>query len=149
MANFGMNYAERFRPDLYLLDTGTAAFILRGANSALRSRLAEVPMSNIAMSAITAAELMSESMKEAGNDMGPIMQEFFNRVEILPWAAGAAQEYSVLKTSLQRKGKPLDEMKMMIASHAISLEATLVTVDEDYKLIGKDTLKREDWTKRG
>lgn len=149
MNNFGKHYAERFRPDLYLLDSGTAAFILRGANTALRSRLAEVPMSNIAISAITAAELMNECMKEASGDLGPIMQEFFNRVEILPWAAGAAQEYSVQKFSLHRKGKPFDEMKIMIASHAISLEATLVTADEDYKLIGKETLKREDWTKRG
>ena len=45
-------------PDLYLLDTNTVSYILKGKFPMVRKRLVKVPMSNIAISVVTEAELL-------------------------------------------------------------------------------------------
>ena len=58
--------------------------------------------------------------------------------------AAAGDQYSRIKYSCERKGSRLDENDLWIAATAITLVATLVTLDVDFKNV--DGLIIEDWT---
>ena len=44
--------------ELYMLDTNTASFVIRGNPKSVREHMLKVPMTNICISAITQAELL-------------------------------------------------------------------------------------------
>lgn len=50
-----------------------------------------------------------------------------------------------LDATLERHGKPMGNLDLMIAAHALAVEAILVTNDRAFRRLGK--LKLEDWTK--
>ena len=129
----------------YLLDTNTASFIIKG-NAAVRRRLARVPMAQLAISAVTEAELRFgvERRPEATN-LQRVVEEFLLHVAILPWDSAAAQHYGHLRASLERDGQPIGNLDTMIAAHALAVGAVLVSNDHAFARIKK--LKVEDWTK--
>jgi len=68
------------------------------------------------------------------------------RVEILPWDSPAAESWAALRTVFEKAGKPLAAMDMLIAAHAKSCGAILVTNDKAFYNVRK-FLPLEDWTK--
>jgi tRNA(fMet)-specific endonuclease VapC len=74
-----------------------------------------------------------------------LIEEFFLRVAILPWDSDAARHYGQLRATLEREGRPMGNLDMMIAAHAFALGAVLVTSDRAFSRIKK--LRVEDWTK--
>lgn len=131
---------------LYLLDTNTASYIIKGSRP-VDGHLARVPMSQIAISAVTEGELRfgAARLPQAAH-LHRIVEEFFRRVTILPWDSGAARQYADLRSTLERKGQPMGNLDMMIAAHALALDLVLVTNDQAFRRIKH--LKVEDWTKR-
>jgi tRNA(fMet)-specific endonuclease VapC len=65
-------------------------------------------------------------------------------VEALPWDSKAAWHYADVRATLERHGKPMGNLDMMIAAHALAVDAILVTNDRTFRRLGK--LKVEDWT---
>jgi tRNA(fMet)-specific endonuclease VapC len=57
----------------------------------------------------------------------------------------AADHYAQVKISRQKKGLALDENNLWIAACALSIQATLVSHDGDFRQI--EGLTVEDWTK--
>ena len=49
------------------------------------------------------------------------------RVAIIEWTAGVCTHYARIRAALERAGKPIGNMDLLIASHAASLRATLIT----------------------
>lgn len=129
-----------------MLDTNMASYIIKGANDAVQRRLENVPMANICISSITQAELLRGVAKKPDAKQLPmIVNEFLLRVEILPWDSRAAEAYAVLRTTFEKEGKPLGAMDMLIAAHAASIGAILVTHDKAFFNVRKH-LSLEDWT---
>ncbi len=129
----------------YLLDTNTASFIIKG-NAAVRRRLARVPMAQLAISAVTEAELrFGVARRPEATNLQRVVEEFFLHVAILPWDSAAAQHYAHLRASLERDGHPIGNLDTMIAAHALAAGAVLVSNDHAFARIHK--LKLEDWTK--
>jgi tRNA(fMet)-specific endonuclease VapC len=56
----------------------------------------------------------------------------FDRLRILPWTREEALIYGDLRAKLERAGKILGNLDMLIAAHAISTNATLVTRDKAF-----------------
>ncbi len=54
-------------------------------------------------------------------------------VEILAWDSSAAQAYSRLRAKLRTAGKSLADIDLLIASHAIVIDATLVSHDKAFQ----------------
>ncbi len=129
----------------YLLDTNTSSFIIKG-NAAVRRRLVEVPMAQLAISAVTEGELrFGVARRPEATNLQQVVEEFLLHVAILPWDSEAAQHYGQLRASLERDGLPMGNLDTMIAAHALASDAVLVTNDRAFRRIRK--LKLEDWTK--
>jgi len=131
----------------FMLDTNMASYIIKGANDAVQKRLENVPMANVCVSAITQAELLRGVARKPGaKSLQLIVNEFLLRVEILPWDSPAAESWAALRTVFEKAGKPLAAMDMLIAAHAKSCGAILVTNDKAFYNVSK-FLSLEDWTK--
>ncbi len=130
---------------LYLLDTNTASYIIKGNIPAVRRRLLRVPMAQVAISSVTEGELRYGIARRPGaTQLQTIVEEFLIRVAILPWDSDAARQYGNLRASLESAGQPMGNLDLMVGAHALSLGAILVTNDRAFTRIKK--LKVEDWT---
>ena len=131
---------------LYMLDTNTASYIIKGKPAIVREHLIEVPMASICISTITQAELLCGVAKKPKAKHLPLaVKEFLIRVEILPWDSDEAEAYAQLRTSCASERTPLGTMDMLIAAHSVAVGATLVTNDQAFYRV-KYHLLLEDWT---
>ena len=90
--------------------------------------------SEIAISAITQAEILYGLHKKP--DMARLRVAFENfsaRTRILSWDASTANSYAVLRTDLERSGRALDLMDLLIASQALAHGAVLITGDKAFR----------------
>jgi tRNA(fMet)-specific endonuclease VapC len=132
-------------PTLYMLDTNTASYVIKGNFPRVREHLVKVPMPQIFVSAVTEAELrFGVARRPEKQRLGVAVHEFLLRVNSLPWDSHAAQRYAQVRTALEREGTPMGNLDMMIASHALAVEATLVTSDRVFRRVKH--LKIENWT---
>jgi tRNA(fMet)-specific endonuclease VapC len=130
----------------YLLDTNTASYVIKGNIPRVRDRLLKVPMAQLAISAVTEAELLfGAARKPEAVRLKLAVEEFLLRVEALPWDSKAARHYADVRAALEHHGKAMGNLDMMIAAHALAAEAVLVTNDRAFRRLGN--LKLEDWTK--
>lgn len=130
----------------YLLDTNIASCIIKGSSPAVDRRLVKIPMAQLAISAVTEGELRfgAARLPHAAR-LHILLENFFLRVETLSWDSEAAHSYGQLRAALEGEGKPMGNLDVMIAAHALALSAVLVTNDHAFARIKK--LKVEDWTK--
>jgi len=63
---------------------------------------------------------------------------------VLPWDNTAAECYGVLRADMQKKGKALGNLDMLIAAHALALGVVLITNDLAFRHV--EGLKITDWT---
>lgn len=132
---------------LYMLDTNTASYIIKGESAAVRKQLLEVPMTSICISSITQAELLHGLAKKPGaKRLSIVVKEFLIRVEIMPWGLDVAEAYARLCSSCEKEGTPLGTMDMLIAAHSVAVGAVLVTNDKAFYMV-KHNLRLEDWTR--
>jgi tRNA(fMet)-specific endonuclease VapC len=74
------------------------------------------------------------------------LDEFILPLEIADFDEKAAESYGKVRTLLERTGKPIGSMDMLIGAHALSLGVTLVTNNtSEFKQIKK--LKIADWSR--
>ncbi len=130
---------------LYLLDTDTCSYAIRGDSAALDARLAKERPDTLAISAVTRAELMF-GLEKRGNPraLSRVVHGFLDRVAVMPWDTAAADHFARLRAALERGGTPIDVMDTMIAGHALAMKATLVT--NNLKHLQKvAALRLENW----
>ena len=129
---------------LFMLGTNIVSYVIKGR---LRSseRLVRVPVHLLCISSITAGEIcFGLANKPEALRLNASAAEFLRRAEILAWDAQAASCYGDIRAGLQRAGRSMDKMDLLIAAHALSLGATLVTNDAACAEI--PGLATEDWT---
>ena len=131
----------------YMLDTNTVSHLLRKHPEVSR-RLVAVPITNLCISAITQGELLFGLAKRPeAAALHAAVGEFLRRVDVLPWEAATARAYGPVRAAMQREGRVLAPMDLLIGAHALSIDAILVTNDRAFgQLPG---LVIEDWTEEG
>jgi len=133
-------------PPRYLLDTNTASYAIKGNIPRVRERLQKVVSSDVAISAVTEAELRFGLAKyPEATRLKIIVEEFLRFIEIHSWDSDAAHHYAVVRSAAEREGGPIGSLDMMIAAHALALGTVLVTGDRVFRRV-RD-LKIEDWSK--
>ncbi len=55
--------------------------------------------------------------------------EFLRRVDVLPWDSGVAERYGAVRATMERQGKTLGPLDLLIASHGLHAGEVLVTND--------------------
>jgi tRNA(fMet)-specific endonuclease VapC len=111
-----------------MLDTDITSYLVKGRHPALEAHFKTLTPSSICLSAITRAELLYGLKKLPGNHRLQIDVPYFLRaVRVLSWDAEAADNYAEIRHFLKTSGQPIGDADMMIAAHAISVGAILVT----------------------
>ncbi|MEY4684406.1 MAG: hypothetical protein RLZ25_865 [Pseudomonadota bacterium] len=132
--------------NLHILDTNMASYIIKGDFPEVRERLETLPMSSIAISVVTEAELLfGVARKGHPTGLARVVKAFLMRVQILPWDSKTATVYGNLRAACTSAGVTLGALDMMIAAHAVAENATLVTHDKAFSLVPGGVLTVEDW----
>lgn len=128
----------------YLLDTNAVSAILR-QHEPICKRAAAVPLASLAISSITAGELhYGLAKRPKATALAKLVREFLRYSDILPWSDAIAPHYGTLRAALEAKGVTISPLDLMIAAHALAVDAILVSTDRALARI--DGLGVEDWS---
>ena len=128
----------------YMLDTNVVSHLIK-AHPAVVRRVTATPMASLCISAITEGELLFGLAKRpAAKQLHLAVREFLKRVDVLPWDSPVAKHYGAVRADMERQGKLLAPLDMLIGAHALSASAVLVTNDQAFQRVGD--LQTEDWT---
>lgn len=64
-------------------------------------------------------------------------------VDVLPLTKDIVSRYAALRSQLEAAGTPIGANDMLIAAHALSIDATLVTADAEFLRV--PSLQVENW----
>ena len=135
----------------WLLDTNTCIYLLTGNQPDYQrnilARLDALPRNERPLiSSVVVSELQYGVRKSRWRKTNQaLLDEFLLDFDVSDYGANAAVFYGELCTGLEKRGRPIGPMDMMIAAHALALDATLVTHNtrEFARVKG---LRLEDWT---
>ncbi len=131
----------------YMLDTNICIYIIKRKPQAVIERFLQTEISQIGISSITLSELLFGVAKSSKPDQNKIaLTQFIAPIEILPYDDQAAEHYGDLRTHLEKQGKPIGALDMLIAAHACSIACTLVTNNEK-EFIRIPNLNIDNWVK--
>lgn len=129
---------------MYMLDTDICVYVINENPVELKATFNRYSQ-QLAISSITLAELMF-GVEKSGNRLRNLENalDFTRRVSVLFFDDKAAMEYGKLRAELQWKGTPIGPNDTLIAAHARSIDATLVTnnIQEFNRVQG---LRVENW----
>lgn len=127
-----------------MLDTNTVSQLLK-AQPAVARRVVAAPMAALWISVITECELLFGLAKRPdAKRLHIAVRQFLLRVDVLQCDTPIAARYGLLRAEMEKKGKTLAPLDLLIAAHALGVGAVLVTSDEAFKQV--PGLKLEDWT---
>lgn len=129
----------------YLLDTNICIYIIRRKPASVFQHFERLDLGSVGISSITLAELQYGVAKSARPEQNQsALNRFLIPLEIADFDFRAAEEYGNIRATLEMKGRPIGPLDFLIAAHAKSLGATLVTNNEkEFQRISG--LKIENW----
>jgi tRNA(fMet)-specific endonuclease VapC len=131
----------------YMLDTNICIYIIKRKPQAVIERFLQTEISQIGISSITLSELLFGVSKSSKPDQNKIaLAQFIAPLEIMPYDDQAAHCYGDLRAYLEREGKPIGSLDMLIAAHALSINSTIVTNNEK-EFIRVPNLRIANWAK--
>jgi tRNA(fMet)-specific endonuclease VapC len=130
----------------YLLDTNVISHIMQGRDALLLARLTQVPVGQVVISSITLAEL-EYGLHRKGQPvrLRNALTQVLLRMDVLPWDEAVATCYGELCATLETQGINLSDFDMMIAAHAVAVNATLVSRDKAFAQVPDERLSLEIW----
>jgi len=133
---------------MYMLNTDICIYIIKRKPRSALNRLERLQPGQLAMSAITFAELMNGAKKSKQVDANAAkLNELGEMIQILPFDQKAAIYYGDVRSTLEKKGNIIGSNDLLIAAHALSLDCILVSNNEkEFKRV--DGLRIENWINR-
>lgn len=127
-----------------MLDTNIVSDLLRNPDGSSARRIADVGPDAICVSIITAAELRYGCAKKGSAKLLAHVEAILQSVQILAFDVPADAEYGGIRAELEAAGKTIGPNDLLIAAHAHSAGAILVTdnMDEFARVRG---LRVENW----
>lgn len=131
----------------YLLDTNICIYIIKQKDTAVLRRLQSFKEGEIAISSISIAELEYGVAKSAQSQRNRLaLASFLIPFEVIDFDQEAATDYGLIRAWLEKEGKPIGSMDMLLAAQARSRGIVLVTNNEK-ELSKVPGLRLENWTK--
>jgi tRNA(fMet)-specific endonuclease VapC len=132
----------------WMLDTCTLIHLIREQDMQLIEKFRSWRADEILVSSITVAEMEYGAAKSARPEQNrDALYQFLSPLTLVPFDPKAAGEYGLIRASLEKAGKPIGAMDMLIAAHAKSLGAIIVT-DNTKEFQRIQGLSIENWIRR-
>ena len=113
---------------LYMLDTNACIGIINNKPITLRQKLLQIAVEDVAISQIVLYELeygICRSQHQQRNRDN--LNQLLKYIQVLDWSTEQSQEAALVRCELMQLGQPIGHYDTLIAAHARSLKATLVT----------------------
>lgn len=111
-----------------ILDTDTCIYVINKRPAHVFDRLRAHRVGDIGISSITVSELRygaeKSSRPEENHDA---LDAFMAPLEILDYGEDEGRTYGTIRRHLERRGDPIGSMDLLIAAHALTLDAILIT----------------------
>jgi tRNA(fMet)-specific endonuclease VapC len=112
----------------YMLDTNICVAFIRGKWDLLFHRVKNHELGDVCISSITLAELACGAEKSAHPHRNcRELLRFSAPLRVLAWGGNAAHAYGQIRATLEREGRVIGALDMLIAAHALAEDATIVT----------------------
>jgi tRNA(fMet)-specific endonuclease VapC len=115
----------------YMLDTNIISDLIRNPQGRAAKRIAKVGDDNICTSIIVAAELRYGCAKSGSERLLKAVEDLLGEIDVLPFDVPADSKYGGIRAELETAGKPIGGNDLLIAAHAYSTGATIVTANTD------------------
>ena len=127
----------------YLLDTNICIYLLTGGWRQLEYRFSQLQFGDALVSAIVLGELRAGIEKSATRYADErALNALMEDLKVMPFDEAAATSYGVLRAQVPSRQR--NSLDRLIAAHALSLDATLVTNNEaDFQVY--PSLRIENW----
>ena len=112
---------------MILLDTNICIYIINAKPPAVLARFQQYRLGNIGLCSVVAAELAFGVAKSGSVRNRQALEMFLAPLTILPFDGPAVWAYGDLRAELERRGTLIGSLDTMIAAHALSQQAMLVT----------------------
>ncbi len=131
---------------MHWLDTNICIEVLRHHSPTLLRKLQAT--TEIGLSTIVYGELcfgIALSPPKTQENRREQLQQFISLLSIYAWDEAAAEHYAIVRAYLQKKGTLIGNMDLLIAAHARSIGAILVTNNRG-EFARVPDLHIEDWS---
>ena len=128
-----------------MLDTNICIYIIKRRPRSVLQRFSSFQVGDIGISSIALAELEYGAAQSAQPKKNrEALGEFISPLDVAPFDRQATEAYGTIRAALEKKGRPIGAMDLLIAAHALSLGVQLVTNNErEFKQVPE--LKVENW----
>lgn len=130
---------------MWMLDTDICIALIKRQPRELINRLQRHKPGEIAISSITLSELSFGVAKSSHPEKNQTaLEQFLLPLEVLAFDDVAASCHGHVRAALERGGSPIGPLDTLIASHALSINATIVTNNvREFSRVTK--LRVENW----
>ncbi|MBU0622445.1 MAG: type II toxin-antitoxin system VapC family toxin [Gammaproteobacteria bacterium] len=126
-----------------MLDTNAASSLIRGRSGPALQRL--MTEYGTCISVITEAELLfGVRRRPDATRLAKAVEAFLQDVPSLPWTSVTAEVYAEQRTRMESQGIGLSAMDLLIATHALAENCTLISADRAFTQV--PGLRVLDWT---
>ncbi len=131
----------------YLIDTNICIYILNKRPLNVIRKFKQFEPGEIGISTITVSELQYGVAKSKHRELNQLrLDDFLTPIEVLEYDQNAAREYGDIRFGLEKAGRPIGPLDLLMAAQAKSRKLILVTNNEKEFNRIKD-LRVENWTK--
>ena len=131
----------------YLLDTNILSDMMKTpeghATQRFKSLLAGDESVHLCTSVIVQCELLFGLRRRTQPRWHTQYQRLLESLDVMPLETDATTHYAHLRTQMESAGTPLSPNDLLIAAHALALDATLVSADAAFARV--PGLRLENW----
>jgi tRNA(fMet)-specific endonuclease VapC len=111
----------------FLLDTNILSDLVKRPQGVVAARIAAVGGDQVCTSLIVAAELRYGAAKRGSERLTNQLEAILTALPVLPLEAPTDRHYGELRAALEQQGMLIGPNDLLIAAHALALDAILVT----------------------
>jgi len=128
----------------YILDTNIVSDLVRNPQGKVAQHIRKVGEAQVCTSIIVAAELRYGAAKKGSPRLSAQLEAVLGALEVLPFETPADAAYGLLRTRLERAGRPIGANDLLIAAQALALGYSVIT-DNEKEFARVEGLRSENW----
>ncbi len=130
----------------YLFDTNILSELIKHPAGLLAQKITKLDQTSFCTSIIVACELRYGALKKNSANLTTKVELLLANIIIAPLTDEIDRHYAELRTFLEKQGQTIGANDMLIAAHALTLHAILITANER-EFLRIPGLSVENWLK--